>query len=378
MLRFGRPHDTFVAVYDSRNRRVRGLWKRGRRFYAQMRCDIGGGKTQPKRIPLEAQTLDEARAELEEKRTENRRGTLHAPGRRPTFEALVAEYMASAEIAGKAPRTQDRERLSLARWTAEVGAFRCDWIKPSHMIAFRNRRRAAGVKPQVINLDVIAFGNAMRYAVDRGWIAEPPRLRQLKPQPPRQRLLLAPEDIGRLLAACRPDVTQNALLLRFYLRFLALTGCREREALCTRWQDVDFENRQVAIGAADGPAKNAGRVNFSGELEALLTEMHAGRQPDSGFMFPSPHRGAQDMPARSLRESFHIVRQEAGLPRVGFHDFRHFFASQCVMQGIDFMTIAHWLGHSDGGILVGKVYGHLADGHKARMAAGLVLLKPPA
>ena len=65
------------------------------------------------------------------------------------------------------------------------------------------------------------------------------------------------------------------------------------------------------------------------------------------------------------------------MPWAGFHDFRHFFASQCVMGGLDFMTIAHWLGHSDGGILVGKVYGHLADAHKARMADSLSILKPP-
>jgi hypothetical protein len=48
------------------------------------------------------------------------------------------------------------------------------------------------------------------------------------------------------------------------------------------------------------------------------------------------------------------------------------------MGGLDFMTIAHWLGHSDGGILVGKIYGHLADAHKARMADGLSILKVPA
>ena len=44
------------------------------------------------------------------------------------------------------------------------------------------------------------------------------------------------------------------------------------------------------------------------------------------------------------------------------------------MGRLDFMTIASWLGHSDGGVLVGKVYGHLADAHKARMAEGLPLL----
>jgi hypothetical protein len=33
------------------------------------------------------------------------------------------------------------------------------------------------------------------------------------------------------------------------------------------------------------------------------------------------------------------------------------------MSGIDFMTIAKWAGHKDGGILIGNVYGHLASAH---------------
>ena len=32
------------------------------------------------------------------------------------------------------------------------------------------------------------------------------------------------------------------------------------------------------------------------------------------------------------------------------------------------MTIAAWVGHKDGGVLIGKVYGHLADTHKKAMA----------
>ena len=65
------------------------------------------------------------------------------------------------------------------------------------------------------------------------------------------------------------------------------------------------------------------------------------------------------------------------MTRVGFHDFRHFFASRCVMAGVDFMTIAESLGHKDGGILVGKTYGHLADEHKRRMADNLSILTTP-
>jgi hypothetical protein len=40
----------------------------------------------------------------------------------------------------------------------------------------------------------------------------------------------------------------------------------------------------------------------------------------------------------------------------GFHDLRHFFISQCVMFQIDFLTIARWVGHRDGGVLIGRTY----------------------
>ena len=110
------------------------------------------------------------------------------------------------------------------------------------------------------------------------------------------------------------------------------------------------------------------------ELKKLLHEMNESRAPDSSFLFPSPQRGERDIAAKSLRESFKLVRLNAGLPHVGFHDFRHFFASQCVMAGIGFHDDRSWLGHCDGGVLVGRVYGHLADAHKRRMADGLKIL----
>ena len=107
-----------MAVYDSRRQRVRGLWRRGKRYYAQMRVDVSGGVSKPKRIPLAADTLDQARAELEAKRTENRRGQLHVPGRRPAFADVVGEYLASAEFSGKA-LAQPEQR------TARLGAVGC-------------------------------------------------------------------------------------------------------------------------------------------------------------------------------------------------------------------------------------------------------------
>ena len=94
------------------------------------------------------------------------------------------------------------------------------------------------------------------------------------------------------------------------------------------------------------------------ELVDLLREMQANRQPDSSYLFPSPQRGSKDQHLRTFKQSFQKVREAAELPTIGFHDFRHLFISKCVMANVDFMTIAEWAGHQDGGVLIGKVYGH--------------------
>jgi integrase len=368
----------FVPVFDSRKSKIRGLIQRGDRYYAQMRIATPDGKTRPVRVPLKATRLDDARKEAEARRTENRKGEMHLPGHRPKFKDLVEKYQKSAEFLVKKLGTRENEIQALNRWVNHLGGVRVDWIKPDRMTNFRDERITQGVSARTINLDLVAFNNAMAYAVAQGWLSVAPRLKKLKEKDaPRQRLL-AVGDIERLLAACVPKVTKNAQEMRFYLQFLVLTGAREQEALRVRWSDVDLWNQQVTIGAdADTKNSRSRTVNFTPELKILLHEMNETRPPDSSFIFPSPQRGPKDIPAHSLRESFRMVRSKARMPWVGFHDFRHFFASQCVMAGVDFMTIASWLGHSDGGVLVGKTYGHLSDEHKRRMADNLCILKGP-
>jgi hypothetical protein len=47
------------------------------------------------------------------------------------------------------------------------------------------------------------------------------------------------------------------------------------------------------------------------------------------------------------------------------------------MAGVPHMTIAEWVGHRDGGVLIGKVYGHLSEDHKAQVANNLSLFAKP-
>lgn len=363
---------SFTPVFDSRKRKIFGLWQRGERYYAQLRVDLGNGRTAPRRFPLTAATLDEAKGELDRKRVERKDNKLPQIGRRPKFADFAQEYLASATLAQKKTSTQGIERQAITRWITHLGSVRVDKITPPLIHGYREGRLALGRTARTVNLDTIALRNVLKLARAQGHLDSLPATIQLKERKAAKRDLLTKERFGALLAAAGPESTKNSALFRFYLRFLALTGAREKEALAVRWADVDFERETVTIGSG-GVSKNrdSRTVDFSPELDALLREMKAGRPPDSAWLFPSPQRGSRDIHARSLRESLLLVREKAGQPEAGFHDLRHFFASQCVMAGLDFMTIASWLGHQDGGILVGKVYGHLADTHKKAAAKKL-------
>ena len=94
---------SFQPVFDSRKRKVLGLWQRGSRYYAQMRVDLGNGRTAPRRLPLEALTLDDAKGEMESKRSARRDGKLPQTGHRPRFDDFAKEYLACGEFAEKKP-----------------------------------------------------------------------------------------------------------------------------------------------------------------------------------------------------------------------------------------------------------------------------------
>jgi integrase len=374
----------FIAARDSRNRRIPGLYLRGSRYYAQLWVDVGNGKKTSRRFALldddnqPVRTLSAAREALEIKRHERRENQLPAIGHKPLFRDYCATYFEKAKVQRKRPDTVAGELEALARWCDHLGHVRIDQIAAPLIASYIDKRLKGGnfsrrqlppVSERTVNLDIIRLRNVLKSAIDDGYIRELPRIKMLDEAPPAKRNLVTPAEFDRLIEAARNCCEKNGKQLADYLRFLAFSGAREKEALRIKWADVDFERERVTIGA-DQLSKNweSRTVEFNPQLGALLHEMHANRAPDCSWLFPSPRRGPGDEHARSFRESLKIARKAAGLEWVGFHDLRHYFCSVCVMAGIDFMTIAAWLGHRDGGILVGKVYGHLLDDHRSKAA----------
>ena len=116
-----------------------------------MRVDIGDGVSKPKRVRLAAETLDQARAELEAKRTENRRGQLHVPGRRPGACGMWLGPTWRARNLAARRYAVGPANARLARWVAEIGDVRGDWVKRPALgrsaIAARARPKASNRQP---------------------------------------------------------------------------------------------------------------------------------------------------------------------------------------------------------------------------------------
>lgn len=389
---------TFSKVLDGRKQPIRGLWIRGARYYARLSVEnpITGVKKM-RRVPLidkdgnAVATVPQAVAELKRLQTQRSDNALPTLARTPKFGDYAARYLdfVGSGQGAKKPGTVEKEKTILNRWTEFLSGLRLDQIKPVHVNRFIESRMKKNVSSRTINLDVIGLRVVLKRAISDGLIQRLPTegLRPLKTSTEKRALFTA-ANLDALCAAAfetktnkkgeNAPVTENAQEFVDYVKLMAYSGTRRNEALGLQWDDVDFGNNQLFVrrqitrrGIEDLKNRDARVVDFNPKLKTHLMEMKARSHNASKWLFPSPQRGDKDIPAKTFRESLELVRERAKLLAFGFHDCRHHFISMCVMSGIDFMTIAAWVGHKDGGVLIGKVYGHLANEHRRAMAERL-------
>jgi integrase len=386
---------TFSKVFDGRKQPIRGLWERNGRYYAQITLEnLISGEKKVKRVPLKdndgkpVSTVPQALVEMKRlqiKRTENQLPVLT---RTPKFSDYVLHYLdfISSGQGVKKSGTIQKERTTLAQWSEHIGNLRLDQIKRVHVNRFMEKRLKQNLASRTVNLDVISLRNVLKKGIEDGYIQRLPTegLRPLKTST-EKRQLFTTEDLDAFCAAAfekkknkkgkKIPLTKNARQFVDYIKVLAYSGARRNEALGLLWDDVDFRNEQLFIrrqvvkkGIEDLKNRDARVVDFNPKLKAHLIDMKTRSHKASQWLFPSPQRGEKDTPAKSFHESLKLVRERVELPAFGFHDCRHHFISMCVMSGVDFMTIAAWVGHKDGGVLIGRVYGHLANEHRKAMA----------
>lgn len=171
--------------------------------------------------------------------------------------------------------------------------------------------------------------------------------------------------------------------------FCAATGLRSGELRGLTWDRVDFDNNMISIdrqlvgyNSTDptwGPPKTAAsrrRIHIGDHSVQLLKELREGPQGPGGIIF---HSSGRAITRGTAGEAWRHVRELVPGSGTGWHELRHYHASQLIAGGMSPVAVAHRLGHKDATETL-KTYAHLWPDDDTRAAAltdGIVRLDAP-
>lgn len=171
--------------------------------------------------------------------------------------------------------------------------------------------------------------------------------------------------------------------------FCAATGLRSSELRGLTWDRVDFDAAMISIDrqliGADsrnpvwGPPKTKAsrrRIHIGDHSVQVLKTLHEGEQGVGGLVF---HSSGWAITRHTAGEAWRHIRDIVPGSGTGWHELRHYHASQLIAGGMSPVAVAHRLGHKDATETL-KTYAHLwpdDDTKAAALTDGLVRLDAP-
>lgn len=222
-------------------------------------------------------------------------------------------------------------------------------------------RRGKGIAASTFNKDALVLKAVLEYAVRDGLILDNPAgIVKRRKQKSGEIIIPTREEYEELLKTI-DQLDGRARESKNLVQLLALSGMRLGEATRIEWREIDFKRQQFTVSGGEIGTKNGETriVPLFPQLERFLKPIWT----DIG-----PSRNQRIISIASTKSALNTACKKSNLTNFSHHSFRHFFVSNAIEVGVDFKTIASWIGHQDGGILVAKTYGHLRVSHSNQMA----------
>ena len=157
------------------------------------------------------------------------------------------------------------------------------------------------------------------------------------------------DEIPRLLSACAPH-------LKPIVETAILTGMRRGEILSLKWDQI----RGGFIYLEKTKTNEARQIPVSDDLEAVFKDI---RQRD-GLRYEHVFTFRGQPIERDLHVGFGAALKRAGLVGFHFHDLRHTFASQLILNGGSLKDVQEILGHKS--MTMTLRYAHLTQESKRK------------
>lgn len=342
-----------------RTRKTKGIYRRGKVYWITFMGLDGKQKYESTGSDLKA----DAELLLAQRRLDVDQGkepvTRHRD-RNFTFKQLAEKY--TAHIVNQKGAVVKRVRIAelvrefgdvkLSRFTlATVEIWQSRKLSESRPPLKGQKEPRPPYKPASVNRALACLKHMFTKAVDWEMVSEDvaKRVKKVKLSDENNKRLrfLAVEESEKLLSCCDKH-------LRQIVTFALHTGCRRGEVLGLTWDQVDLKHGFILLDVTKSGKRREIPINVT--VRAMLQGIV--RRIDSPHVFVNPETGKR---YQDVKRSFGTACRRAGLKDFHFHDLRHTFASQLVMNGVDITTVSRLLGHNS--LTMTLRYAHLAPNH---------------
>ena len=222
-------------------------------------------------------------------------------------------------------------------------------LKPFHVTHWVDSAYpAAATSPSTRHGAIRAVQRAFSWAEEQGLIDRSPLRRMKKPQPTRREQYLRPEQYVALLGSIKDGP------FRDIVEVLRHTGCRPEEARKVTTAEWNPREQRWDLPAGfTAKTKRARSIPLDGRAFEIC-EHRVMKYPE-GPIFRNSRGGPWSKDA--LAERCRRLRKKLGF-EFSPYTIRHTFATDAIIRGVDLVTIAEIMGHSDLTMLQ-KVYQHV-------------------
>ena len=278
-----------------------------------------------------------------------------APCDQIDFQAL--DRYLQHRLAIRHPNTVERERISLMQFYK--------WVVTQGHLALSPAAKLPPIKGGIDQPPFRTIAEVERI-IHRGGLTDEQRLNLW------DCLYLSPSEIGSLLLAVRQNARDE---LSFLLHAIpAYTGMRRGEVLRLRWLDVDLDEGFITARSRKQSrikSETARRIDLHNELKSELSAWRQQRPNgqlvicDATALEPLTLDRANRLFWQPMNGTEWCLDQKRHWYKIGFHTYRHSFASNLAANGVDQRVIDEWMGHQTEAMR--KRYRHLFP--KSRQSA---------
>lgn len=195
-----------------------------------------------------------------------------------------------------------------------------------------------------------AIMRAMTWAEEQGYVDRSPLAHFKKPRGGKREQVVTAEEYIKLLNAVKDQNFKDLLVVTWEC------GPRPQETLRVEARHVDLAHRRWVFPASEAKGGRLPRVVYLTDTALEVTRRLVAEYPQ-GPLF----RNTDGLPwtADATNCRFHYLKRKLKV-KYSLYALRHSFATRALQRGVDSLTVAHLLGHSDPSMLA-KHYAHLSQ-----------------